>query len=164
MDSRIGRRFPSPAASRRRSPRLLIAFSVVLSGFSMTVCSSTAAPDPATYPGTWFGYLEVGTDRGTFTLEIADDMNGQASGEVSGQLLNWGDYTLTLAGEVTIQPNGHVGGEISATHICTMYDTTLVEGSIWGQFYLESSSAQGSWALDADPPFAATGKWGCQKK
>jgi len=129
-----------------------------------TVCGCSTEPEQATYPGTWVGYLRLGNQSGTMTLEISEDLTCFATGSVSGHIINWGDYELDLEGDLTIGVTGNVMGGVTICRACTMHDTTLADGIMSGQFNLSTATVAGTWTTSEGAPFSASGRWGGGKQ
>lgn len=129
-----------------------------------TVCGCSTEPEQATYTGTWVGYLKLGNDNGTITLEVSEDQTCLATGSVSGHITNWGDYELDLEGILTIGADGNVLGGVTIRRVCTMHDTTHATGTMSGQFNLSYATVSGTWTTSEGAPFLASGRWGGGKQ
>jgi len=143
---------------------LHIIFLLLFACLWVAACSDSTGPEQASYPGTWVGFIELGSSSGTLTLEISEDLSCFAIGSVSGTITNWGDYNVDLEGNLTVGVNGRIMGGVSICRVCTMFDTTFATATMTGQFDLNSASVQGTWTTAEDSPFMAGGRWGAVKQ
>lgn len=143
---------------------LHIIFLLLFACLWVAACSDSTGPEQATYPGTWVGFIELGSSSGSITLEISEDLSCIAIGSVSGTITNWGDYNVDLEGNLTVGVNGRIMGGVSVCRVCTLFDTTYATATMTGQFNLNSVSVLGTWTTVADSPFMAGGRWGGVKQ
>ncbi len=158
---------PSSVIFRSRKTFKLLATLVITSSiicFWITGCGKSPLSEETSYPGTWVGYIELGSDKGTITLEISEDRSCAATGTISGRLTNWGNYTVDMEGSLTIGNNSRILGNVTVRRVCTMFDTTITTATISGSFDLRTASVTGTWATTEDASFMAGGQWGAMKQ
>lgn len=130
----------------------------------ITGCGKSPLSEETSYPGTWVGFIELGSDKGSLTLEISEDLSCGATGTISGRLTNWGDYSVDIEENLTIGINGSILGSITVCRVCTMFDTTTTTASMSGSFDLHLGSVIGTWTTSEEASFMAGGQWGAIKQ
>jgi len=143
----------------RRNTCLIVVICIWITG-----CGKSPLSEETSYAGTWIGYIELGSDKGTVTLAISDDLSCETVCTISGRLTNWGDYTVDLKGNLTIGTNGSILGSVTACRVCTMFDTTITTATMSGSFDLHIGSVAGTWTTSDGASFMAGGQWGAMKQ